>query len=68
MHLTLRVIQQEGQESGIIEIRKRMTLSCSEKIGEIVFSSDEEKSFLLDLLSKGGLHADIFEMKIKSKC
>lgn len=61
MYLMFKVVQEAGQASGIIEIRKRKTITCTEKIGAVAFSSEEEKRFLLDLLTKGGTVGEIIE-------
>jgi hypothetical protein len=61
MYLSLKIMQQKDQTCGIIEIHKRKTITCTEKIGVISFASEEEKRFLIDLLTKGGIAGDIIE-------
>jgi len=60
MYLTLKVVQQPGEGSGIIEVHKRKTVTCTVKIGAVAFADDDEKRFLINLLTQNGSAGDVW--------
>jgi len=59
MFLTLKIVQQPGENSGTIEILKRKTITCRVRLGVVAFADEDEKRYLVNILTQNGSAGEI---------
>ncbi len=59
MFLTLKIVQQPGENGGTIEILKRKTLTCRVRVGVVAFTDEDEKRYLVNILTQNGSAGEI---------
>ncbi len=59
MFLTLKIVQQPGENGGTIEILKRKTLTCRVRVGVVAFADEDEKRYLVNILTQNGSAGEI---------
>jgi len=63
MFLTLKITQQPGDASGTIEILKRKTITCRTRIGLVAFADEDEKRYLVGILTQNGSAGELLPQK-----
>ncbi len=63
MFLTLKIAQQPGEASGTIEILKRKTITCRARIGVVAFGDEDEKRYLIGILTQNGSAGEVVPQK-----
>jgi hypothetical protein len=59
MFLTLKIVQQPGENGGTIEILKRKTITCRVRLGVVAFADEDEKRYLVNILTQNGSAGEI---------
>ena len=59
MFLTLKIVQQPGENGGTIEVLKRKTLTCRVRVGVVTFADEDEKRYLINILTQNGSAGEI---------
>jgi hypothetical protein len=59
MFLTLKIVQQPGENGGTIEILKRKTITCRVRLGVVAFADEDEKRYLINILTQNGSAGEI---------
>jgi hypothetical protein len=59
MFLTLKIVQQPGENGGTIEVLKRKTLTCRIRVGVMAFADEDEKRYLINILTQNGSAGEI---------
>lgn len=59
MFLTLKIVQQPGENGGTIEVLKRKTLTCRVRVGVMAFADEDEKRYLINILTQNGSAGEI---------
>jgi hypothetical protein len=59
MFLTLKIVQQPGENGGTIEVLKRKTLTCRVRVGVVAFADEDEKRYLINILTQNGSAGEI---------
>jgi hypothetical protein len=63
MFLTLKIVQQPGESGGTIEILKRKTITCRARVGMISFADEEEKRYMINILTQYGSAGEVLPQK-----
>jgi hypothetical protein len=59
MFLTLKIVQQPGENGGTIEVLKRKTITCRVRLGVVAFADEDEKRYLINILTQNGSAGEI---------